>query len=381
MYKKTARRKSARAFSLVEMLMSLLIIGILGFAIVATLWLVTTLFSQTEDYTSAHQEIEHALHLLGGQITNAGLAMPNNKMLVGSFASAFDSTATPPVMALMGAHNEDWGGPVTLATGLALGGSDFVKSKSVTLPGGEEAYGGTVLYYAWSIPTGIHIRGVHDPLNASKSLIGEDIEKNMGVKFQLNDTADMTKLETFTYEGRQVGLSMQDSPNASLASTRRWITFPTLRVPFWVSGWNKNGTNMGNGSITNNSITTSMAPGSAVEFRRIFANYEEIHLVQACRLYLDNGTLVQEFFDTGYASDTNRVRVDLASGIAELYFTFNPVRRLLTMYIAARGSDPLPIGTSAVNLLAWPNYIPATIASADLRYRLLMNTVTWRIRN
>ncbi|MDR2179220.1 MAG: type II secretion system GspH family protein [Synergistaceae bacterium] len=394
MYNKTARKRAARAFSLVEILVGLLIVSIVGAVIVQTLWLIMSVFSQTEDYTIAHQEIEQTFFRLGGQITNAGLGMPNNKMGVGSFASAFHHLTSPPIMGIMGDFNETWGGPITLANTLSLDQTAFVKTADVTLPDGRKIYGGPVLYYAWSVPTGVHIRrafdiaGNRDLAPISEALSDSDVKSGTQVRFSLlHDASDITHLEQFRspYDGRQIGLSMNNTTNNALASTRRWITFPTLRVPFWVSGWNNAGTKKGNGENEPNTLTTAMAPGaeilSADMFTRVFANYEEVHLVQACRLYLDHGTLVQEFFDTGYANASDRVKVDVAQGIVGLYFTFDAERRLLTMHIAARGNDPMPVGKKASIPLAWPNYPGAAIASADLHYRVLTSTMTWRIRN
>jgi prepilin-type N-terminal cleavage/methylation domain-containing protein len=395
MRKKTEKKKAGRGFSLVEILIGLLIVSILGVIIVQTLWLVMALFSQTEDYTIAHQEIEQTFYRLGGQITNAGLGMPNNKMGVGSFASAFHDPTTPPIMGIMGAYNENWGGPITLANTLSL--DQFVTSENVTFSDGRAGYGGSILYYAWSVPTGVHIRRAFDidenrelapTPGASGPILDSDVKSGTQIRFSvLNNSSDITRLEQFRspHDGRQIGLSMNNTTNDSLSSTRRWITFPTLRVPFWVSGWDKNGINNGNGSNESNSLMTVMAPGaealSADMFTRVFANYEEVHLVQACRLYLEHDILVQEFFDTGYAADTNRVKVELARGIVGLYFTFDAERRLLTMYIAARGNDAMPVGKKASLPLVWPNYPEAAIASADLHYRVLTNAMTWRIRN
>ncbi|MDR1623170.1 MAG: hypothetical protein LBS00_12455 [Synergistaceae bacterium] len=382
-----------------EILIGLLIVSIVGVVIVQTLWMVMALFSQTEDYTVAHQEIEQTLYRLGGQITNAGLGMPNNKMGVGSFASAFHDPATPPVMGIMGAYNENWGGPITLANTLSLDKTAFVQpEENITLLDGRKIYGGPVLYYAWSIPTGVHIRRAvnrtpgpdydKDLAPVSVALLDSDVKSGTQIRFSLlNDAGDITRLEQFRspYDGRPIGLSMNNTANDSLASTRRWITFPTLRVPFWVSCWNNAGDNRGNGSTENDTLMTEMAPGAELlsddMFTRVFANYEEVHLVQACRLYVENGVLIQEFFDTGYENASNRVRVEMAQGIVGLYFTFDAERRLLTMYIAARGNDPIPVGKKTSPPLIWPNYPGAAIASADLRYRVVTSMMTWRIRN
>ncbi|MDR1376371.1 MAG: hypothetical protein LBJ22_02575 [Synergistaceae bacterium] len=390
MHKKTLKRRFA--FFLVEILIALLTVSIVGVAVVQILWMVMNLFSQTEDYTVAHLEIERTFYLLGGQITNAGLGMPNNKMGVGSFASAFYSSekVNMPIMGMMGEYGKDWGGPITLANSLSLEPAAFVKTK---LPPEGKIYGGPVLYYAWSVPTGVHINGVTDT-NTNKDLAptstflgNTDVGEGMKVRFSLlRGKDDVTNLERFQspYDGRPIGLSMDKTDEGSLASTRRWITFSTLRVPFWVSGWDSDGADWGYGSADDDTLTAVMAPEAGVlspdMFLRVFANYEEVHLVQACRLYLERDKLIQEFFDTG-VGESNRVKVEVAQGIVGLYFTFDPEGRLLTMYVAARGSDPMPVGKKDGSPKIWPNYPGAAIAAKDLKYRISAAVMTWRIRN
>jgi prepilin-type N-terminal cleavage/methylation domain-containing protein len=361
--------KAIRAFSLVEVMLAMLIMGILGVAVVASMWTMSALFSQTEDYASAQQEIETIFQAVGPQITNAGLGMPNNKIGKGSFADSFRS-ATPPIMASMGAVGEEWGGPVTIASADSSGGSFvFVEDKTVTLPSGRYIYGGNVLYYAWSIPTGVRIKDV--------DLHGEaELQNGNRVTFGfVNENADVQKLESFRYGGRVVGIAAQ-VPLTSKESTRRWIAFATVRVPFWLQGWRKNAVDVANpDGGGNNSATVIMAPESTKPFTRVLSNYEEVLLVQVCRIYLRNGELIQEFSGTGTVWEPNV----LAKDIVGLYFTFDPDHRLVTMHVAARGIESDPVGTASAPS-NWPSFAPP-ISTGDQRYRILTGMMTWRIRN
>jgi type II secretory pathway pseudopilin PulG len=360
--------KFMRAFSLVEVLIASIVMGAVGIAMLASLWMMSGLFAQTEEYSAAQQAIETAFHAVGPQIGNAGLGMPNNKEGQGSFAESFYSPLTPPVMAMMGADSQDWGGPVTLATSPDLKPSSFVTAKT-TLPDGQTVYGGAVLYYAWSIPTGVRVRAVEFP--------GKEIAQGDEVKLQFAD-GDVGILESFRYEGREVGISEKNSPAASHASTRRWITFPTARVPFWLSGWDNGGASRAGGSGQVNSAIAVMAPESRMVFNRLLSRYEEVHLVQACRLYLQGDELIQEFFDTGVQS-SDLARKVLAQGIVGLYFTFDPEKRLVTMYVAARGDNPRFSGDSA-SPANWPGFAPPLPAEAR-KYRTLTGSMRWRVRN
>jgi hypothetical protein len=106
---------------------------------------------------------------------------------------------------------------------------------------------------------------------------------------------------------------------------------------------------------------------------------DEIHLVQAARLYRNtNGELIRIIFGSDYAASATNAADHLAYGIVGLQFTYNPVSRLLTMYIAARGGEKKTVPSGRPP--AWPSWLPP-ISSDDLRYRVLVKSLTWRIRN
>ncbi|MDR2180217.1 MAG: prepilin-type N-terminal cleavage/methylation domain-containing protein [Synergistaceae bacterium] len=365
--KKRVDMKFNRGFSLTEVLIASFVMAVVGVAVMGSLWIFSGLVTQTEEYSIAQQEMETAFQTVGAQIGNAGLGMPNNKEGQGSFAESFYSAATPPVMASMGAVSRDWGGPVTLATAPDLKPASFVTAKT-TLPDGQKVYAGSVLYYAWSLPTGVRVRAME--------FAGTEIAQGDEVKLQFAD-GDVEVLESFQYDGREVGISEKNSSAASKASTRRWITFPTARVPFWLAGWDNGGAARGSGSGDRvNGAVAVMAPESRISFSRTLSPYEEVHLVQCCRLYLKNGELIQEFFDTGLEA-ADRVSKVVARGIAGLYFTFDSEKRLLTMYVAARGSTPRASGGSPSD---WPEFAPP-LSVSDRKYPIITGALSWRIRN
>jgi hypothetical protein len=358
----------SRGFSFAEVLTASLVMAVVGAAVLSSLWILGTFLAQSEEYSVAQQEMETAFQIIGAEIGNAGMGMPNNKEGQGSFAESFHSAATPPAMAFMGAESEDWGGPVTLATAPDLKPGSFVTGKK-TLPDGREVYAGPVLYYAWSLPTGVRVKALESP--------GSEIARGDKVKLQFSD-GDVEILESFQYDGREVGISEKNSPPASKASTRRWITFLTARVPFWLSGWDNSGTSRAGGSDGRvNGAVAVMAPESRMNFNRPLSPYEEVHLVRFCRLYLKDGELIQEFFDTGL-QPADRVSKVIAKGIAGLYFTFDPEKRLVTMYIAARGNTPASGGSASPP--DWPEFA-SPISASDLKYRILTGIIRWRIRN
>ena len=133
------------AFTLTEVLIALIIVGIVGGSILVALYSFLDSYSHTEDYTTAREEIENALGALSSQLSNAGLGMPNNRDDKGSFAVAFakgDSITVAPVMSLMGKKGEAWGGPITVAT------HDLPDGAVKTLDSGY--YAGPELYYVFA---------------------------------------------------------------------------------------------------------------------------------------------------------------------------------------------------------------------------------------
>ena len=108
------------AFTLTEVLIALIIVGIVGGSILVALYSFLDSYSHTEDYTTAREEIESVFQALSITFSNVGMGMPNNRDDRGSFAVAFAADGNTPkasVMSLMGEKGAAWGGPVTVAAG------------------------------------------------------------------------------------------------------------------------------------------------------------------------------------------------------------------------------------------------------------------------
>ena len=74
------------AFTLTEVLIALIIVGIVGGSIFVALYSFFESYGHTEDYATAREEIEGAFQDLSLTFSNVGMGMPNNRDGRGSFA-------------------------------------------------------------------------------------------------------------------------------------------------------------------------------------------------------------------------------------------------------------------------------------------------------
>ncbi|MDR1048304.1 MAG: prepilin-type N-terminal cleavage/methylation domain-containing protein [Synergistaceae bacterium] len=371
-------RKTRRAaFTLIEMLVSLVIAAIVGGVFIEALWIFYGLFFQTNDYTIAREEMELAVQGVGREMGLVALGMPNNQEKKGSFAASFAGAnfAGSPIMARMGEASADWGGPVTVGQSNPNGnfGEAYVfqqKTPDDTILSGRKVYHGPELYYAYAVPTGV--KAWVTQVNGYSPFERPAVVKNGDeVGFRTDGgSAGMNALTAFNRGGRDIGI-VSNTP----LSSRSWILFPTLRIPMLV-------TDIGPAEMTAR-IAPHSAAGStkAVELESVLSGLDEVHLVQAARVFLDSTRheLVQVLFGSDYKNSSANDRRVLARDIVGLYFLYEPETRLLTMYVAARGQQAHPTAGAGV-ADGWPGFADPLPADA-LQRRVIVHSVTWRIRN
>ena len=77
------KNRTQKAFSLVELLIAMIIIGILGGAAVMAMWFFVVSFFQLDDITAADADIEYVVQRLSRDFALIGLGMPNNRLTHG----------------------------------------------------------------------------------------------------------------------------------------------------------------------------------------------------------------------------------------------------------------------------------------------------------
>lgn len=355
--KKTTRRQ---AYTLVEILLAMIVVGIASGAVTAAFLSFWNSYNQTEDYAVSREGIEKVFQTLSAQFANVGLGMPNNRGGEGLFSSAFAGDGNEPassVMSLMGTAGQDWGGPLTVASGDISGSSG-----RITETDADGNYSGPELYYAWSMPLG-------EILSSDIRIVGSDA----GMRKPGNSFSDFTNYQALSQDagfwtGDILLLKSVSGGGLSNVAGNMWLTFPSLGVPLWVRS---------NGDDGAEVAVTPGALHNEVLFGGSLYGLEEVHVVRAARLRVVNGDLVQEIYETPPQSTPDRTRV-LARRIAGLWFQFDPENRVLRMSVAAQGVHEDPHFSSGPRPGGWPDGAP-DIEGA--RSRILVENMSWRIRN
>jgi hypothetical protein len=350
--------KGKKAFTFVELLIAIIVVTLLGGTVISALWVIFNMVSQTSDYIGGREEIEFVAQSIGREISNVGLAMPNNRKEEGSFAASFQMGDDSPIMAIMGRPGAAWGGPITL--GQHNSSDQYMESsmvRTLTVEGTKSFYQGPELYYAWSIPTGVKIRYA----DAAGGGVVRDNGDALTLEFA--EGTGLSALQNFVYASRNVGITAGNPKSPS-----SWILFPTSRVPMLIDTIEPSS---GGRSLLN----VRVAPGSPLSISGPFTGLDEVCLPQIARLYLnDNGELVQLVFGSDYENASTTRQNVLAHNIAGLHFTYDPHLRLLSMYIAAQGEEGNVHGISPD---PWPSFADAL----PVGRRLVVNRIDWRIRN
>jgi hypothetical protein len=353
--KQNGARGSKKAFSLAELLVVIIIASIVGGTAVTVLGLVFGMFGQLNDYMAGREEIEFVIQSIGREITNIGLGMPNNRQGRGSFASAFHTGPSAPVMAQMGAPGQSWGGPVTL--GVKNPGDLYTSAQMVTAmttAGSKTFYQGPELYYAWAVPTGIKasLRGEEGTIRNDQDLV-LDVHPHDGSRSGLD------VLRNFRYDGRNIGIVADGGRNLS-----SWILFPSLRLPMLITGIDESAAQ----------LKVRVAPGSPQALSAPFMGLDEVFLLQVARLYRnDRNEMVQLVFGSDYTNPATTTKKILAHNIVGLHFTSDPTLRLLTMHIAAQGEE----ARSGADAAGWPAFAEPLPKGR----RFVVEQADWRIRN
>jgi len=345
-------------------------------------------FSQIDDYTSAEFQLNHAVQRVTREFAMIGLGMPNNRDGSGSFAWSFRLNAPPPITASFGppagTPNEEhwlWGGPVTVAAGNSTNFGpvrvDFVNPQANGGPN-RNLFIGPQLFYAWAAPTGVRatVRGMPGeprPANAVRDTQMQ-LETRMGAGAAVSGE---NALRNVRWDGRAVGLMPADEAAGGSHNVRSWVLFPTLRIPMLANSFEAVASP--NNSVLNVTIAPAAAGAPPLAAPEIM-DLDEIHLMQAARIYRDAASNeLRRVVLTEHNPAATFSHEVLARNVVGLQFAFDPESRILTMFMAARGNERNPaIGSGQFN---WPAWLPDQIAAEDALFRIVVKTLSWRVRN
>ena len=375
-----------RGFSVIELLTAVMIFVILGGAVITSFWLFWNAYYSDRDYVTAREEIEYAFQILGRDVTNISVGMPNNRSTSGDFSESFrgsDSMAGNPgdsdypIMFYMGEQNAAWGGPIAMTSDNTDWVTETVKYSNT------DVYAGAEMVYATGIPVWGEHNGMRSVLKVDATNSNRYVSGNTNITFTLQQDNGVRQLQDHREDRREAGVRIGPTNDP-----RSWMLLPGLQLPLLVTGLD----------IGANTVTAQIAPHSKLSLAGTLGGFEEIYLIKAARVFVnENHQLVQEIFGedisnfgngTIETSSTSTVRI-LAENIAGVAFFFDPAGRTLTMHIAAFGSqlDPTGGGAGGVQPAGWPLTDDSTVNSRIslptelLNRRIVLGSRVWRIRN
>jgi len=225
--------------------------------------------------------------------------------------------------------------------------------------------------------------GVDRPLNAER-----------GTQMWLEtrtapNTSGEDILRDVRWDGRLVGILPVNEAGGGSHNVRSWVLFPNMRIPMLANSFDfaPNITN----SLLNVTIAPSVTAANAPQLSEPeIADLDEIHLLQAARIYRDaaSNELRRVILTEPVVPGVIFSHDVLARNVVGLQFAFDPQSRILTMFAAARGNDRNPIGIQRGQQPGgWPSWLPPIGFDGpnddpnNLNYRIVVKTLTWRIRN
>lgn len=221
-----------RAFTLVEILISIVILGVVMSAVLTVFYSVFESYQFHQDINEAKQRGQIALAAIEPFVINAGLGMPNSKK---QFQDSFEGLTE----LLPATENLKFEIPVQIV-------------RNGIVPTTEKTKGNE-LWLVFSVPSGVGINFEYELLTGYKA------------KFSENDD----EIEN---------ISKLDLEKNKKNSFKGWITFPASLAPFWVTDLKKTG------SDRELEVQTNL--------KQKISAFDEIHYVRAVKIKRDgNGNL------------------------------------------------------------------------------------------
>lgn len=317
------RKKSG--FTLTEILISILIIGIVMSAVLTLFVSVFKSYEFHQDIMEAKQRGQIALAAIEPLVVNAGLGMPTAS---DDFEDVFSGlTKILP----SGNTDEQFTGPVQIAND---GKRNIILETSGVY---TDKYLGNELWLVYGVQSGYGV-------NQSKEIL-EDFSSG-DIEIQPDDFS----LLTGNIENNKTSL-------------KGWIVFPVSEYPL---------------SISDADLTDKKLTVASVKNQDLY-RYDELHYVRAAKIRVKSRNLEVDFM-----MDTAEKFQPVAEGIDAMRCIFEPFdadgepSRLLTVTVLARADTMRP----ELNITSVEGWDTANWgAIPDVRYRYAVVSRSWRIRN
>lgn len=371
-----------RGFTFVELLVAIIVVAIVGGTLASALMSFYDSYSHTEDYTLGREEVERAFRAVAQDFSNSGLGLSLDG---GQFAAAFYAgDKEPPLMAHMGdidREDMEWGGAVTVADG-------DLPDKAVKAKASSGCYVGHSLYYVWAVPTGVLLSPdfgvsparprdtsngcVNYEKNKTTAAYWNDAENPILKLYPVDGASGIGRLRDFkTNRGREIGVLTK------IENHRSWIVLPSFGAPLLVNAVNADHLEARAAPFALESAAFT-TPDKKILLGGQLRGLEEVHLLQVVRLQVRDGRLIRSLYEEHKKAPVEEI---LAENVAAACFRFDPASRLLTMTLAARGINNPRVSPGVP--ASWPSEAPVEdyFSTEDRNLRLLVESMTWRIRN
>ncbi len=326
-----------RAFTLMELLITIILTGIIMGAVLSLFFSVFKNYDFHQDITEAKQTGIIALASMQPFVLNAGLGMPAEESEFSDRSFRWGPNASDRLPVIF---------PDTSSSTKnfyyfiqpAMNASD----RSPSLSGHAPA-----LWVVYAMPSGIRI------IEGNENFVG--VMSDTAVSF---DSAAFNQALRFSgsVDAQRLAFSTETKKPSTL---KHWVVFPASTPPHPFTVDSASSTEITLRSHSNQS-GNSIVP------------QDELHYVRAAKIFVQNGELIIDHLDGSGAQS-------VVNNIAGMWCSFDPDDRVLTVRILARAGTMREEGVQS-ELEGWPAEAEA-FWKRDVRYRHAVVSRSWRIRN
>lgn len=311
--------KKKRGFTLVEILISVVILGLVMASVLTLFFSVFKSYEFHQDIMEAKQRGQIAIIAIQPILLNAGLGLPTADDFFDIFKGRSNLIIKNP------ADKNDKGNFRSCV--------QIAESRNLSSLEKEEA----ALWVLYSVPTGA---GVNYEYNFLKNDLGRFTETD-------DEIENLDKLDL-----------VKNAP-ANSSNLKGWVSFPGSKSAFYVKEFNKL-----NGILEIESYETQQVRA-----------YDEVHYVRGAKIYTEKRNDIPSLIIDRVDGSGGQVVVE---GIEGLWFTYDVEDdKILTVYVLSR-ADAKHAEQYQSSVEGWPESAPPP---TDWGYRYTVVSRSWRVRN